>query len=203
MKPLLHIQSVPISIEYNVTPARMEMVQQKTNLNVTRTKNGLTIESTPIKIKLDTFEARSSMGLKSVATAVAENAHKGNQLTYEAIGKIVEDGNFMMDIHINRTPVPDLAMRNMPLEVDTMMAFTPSTGPEISWEGPDLQMRYEMDQLAFDWRTNRPEMTFIPGSIEFQIKEYPRLIIEYVGEPIYVPPSSNPDYVPPALDIEV
>lgn len=196
MKPLINIQSVPISLEYSVTKAKLEMAQPNAKLNLSREKKGLTIESSPIKINIDTFEARSSAGMKSVRTAIKEQAQEGVRLTYEAIGTIVDDGNFMMDIHINRQPVIALSGNNNDQLTETMMGFSPSVRPEISWIPQNLQMKYEMDKLSFDWRMNRPELTFIPGKIEFQVTQYPEVIIEYIGGPIYVPASADPDYVP-------
>ena len=36
---------------------------------------------------------------------------------------------------------------------------------------------------------------FIPGDIEMSITQQPDVLIEYVGGPIYVPPSADPNYV--------
>ncbi len=194
MEPLLKIQSVPISLEMHVNHAKLELEQPQAQLEITRDKGGLTIESKPIRINLDTFEARSSAGLKSVRTSIEEAAQKGERLGYEAIGRIAEDGNFMMDIHLKGNTIPKLAAKSMDLTLDTVIGFIPSTGPEVSWNAPEMQMKYEMDKLAFDWRVNRPNVTFIPGNIEIEIKERPRVIIEYIGEPIYVPPSASPTF---------
>jgi hypothetical protein len=55
-------------------------------------------------------------------------------------------------------------------------------------------MKFKMDSLDFDWNIERLRIDFIPGKIEFIIKEYPAIEINYVGSPIFVPPSSNPNY---------
>ena len=46
----------------------------------------------------------------------------------------------------------------------------------------------------------RPESEFIPGDIEFTVTQRPEVRIKYVGGPIYVPPSADPNYEP--LDVE-
>jgi len=43
-------------------------------------------------------------------------------------------------------------------------------------------------------KRKKPE--FVPGNIEVIIKEYPRIEITYIGDPIYVPPSADPNYKP-------
>jgi predicted subunit of tRNA(5-methylaminomethyl-2-thiouridylate) methyltransferase len=49
-----------------------------------------------------------------------------------------------------------------------------------------------MDKLNFDWNVERLQINFITGSVEFIINEYPKVEINYVDTPIFVPPSSNP-----------
>jgi len=57
-----------------------------------------------------------------------------------------------------------------------------------------------MDKLNFDWRVNQPSFEFTPGDIELSVTQQPDVIIKYVGGPIYVPPSSDPEYQP--VDVE-
>ena len=76
------------------------------------------------------------------------------------------------------------------------MDFMPSVGPEIDWDPGELNIRYEMDKLNFDWRVNKTEFEFIPGDIEISVKQKPEIIIKYIGGPLYVPPSADPDYEP-------
>lgn len=53
----------------------------------------------------------------------------------------------------------------------------------------------EMDKLNFEFKLSNGDFEFILGSIEMNITQYPDVIIEYIGKPIYVPPSADPDYV--------
>lgn len=66
--------------------------------------------------------------------------------------------------------------------------FLPSAAPDLSWEGGELSIRYEMDKLNFNWRMNQMNFTFVPGDIEFTMTQRPDVIIKYVGGPLYVPP---------------
>ena len=76
------------------------------------------------------------------------------------------------------------------------LTFMPSVPPEIDWDPGELSIRYEMDKLNFDWRVNQNEFKFIPGDIEITVKQKPEVIIKYIGGPLYVPPSADPDYEP-------
>lgn len=67
--------------------------------------------------------------------------------------------------------------------------FIPSQGAKFSYEAPSLSIEYEMDKLQFDLKVEKGRVEFIPGTIELSITQQPDVIIEYVGKPIYVPPS--------------
>lgn len=194
MEQLLKIESVPISLKYHIEGARLELQQSNADLDVSRDKGGWTIESQPIRLKLDTFEAEKSTGKRTPRGSIEDFAQKGKQMGYKAVGKIAEDGSFLMDIQLSSNTIAALAKRDMNQQKEYGLGFIPSKGPDISWENPELQMRYEMDKLSFDWRVNHPQLEFIPGKIELEIEEYAKVMIEYIGDPIYVPPSAAPGF---------
>ena len=38
------------------------------------------------------------------------------------------------------------------------------------------------------------EAVYVPGELNINVEQYPKVEIEYVGEPMYVPPSASPEY---------
>ena len=103
----------------------------------------------------------------------------------------------MMEAKINQDVIPQLAKQeNIGEPTNVNIQFLPSAPADITWDGGELSIRYEMDKLNFDWRMNQMSFTFIPGDIEFTMTQRPDVIIKYVGGPVYVPPSSDPDYEP-------
>ena len=103
----------------------------------------------------------------------------------------------MMEAKIDQDIIPQLARQQTaegPLNVN--IDFLPSAAPDLSWEGGELSIRYEMDKLNFNWRMNQMNFTFVAGDIEFTMTQRPDVIIKYVGGPLYVPPSSDPNYEP-------
>ena len=75
-------------------------------------------------------------------------------------------------------------------------SFSRRWAPDISWTGGEMSIRYEMDKLNFDWRMNQMQFTFVPGDIEFKVTQQPDVVIKYIGGPLYVPPSADPNYEP-------
>jgi len=202
MEQLLQMRTTPIVLEMTVSKAKLEVSSEQPSCTMTRTKGTLQIEHTPPKLNIDTYEARSSMDLKSCARSVQDFGAQGVQAGYEATARIAEEGNMLMDIQNKGNTIGEIAYQNMQSSLDTALAFLPSVPADISWDPQQLNMQYEMDKLSFDWRTKQlPEMQYTPASVEFHVKQYPKLEIQYIGKPMYVPPSASPDYVPPKLDM--
>lgn len=196
MQPLIEIQTIPIEIQMKVTDARLEYARGTANLEISRDKGGLQIRSQPIQVNIDTFEARNSI-VPTTMRSIEQKAQKGRQAAYEATASISREGRMMMEATVDGQVIPNLA-RQAILErpANLNLQFLPSTPPEISWSGGELSVQYEMDKLNFDWRMEQMQFTFVPGDIEFTMTQRPDVIIKYVGGPLYVPPSSDPNYEP-------
>jgi len=201
MKPLLEIQTIPISIQYKTTPAQVERKNVKAEVEISRDRKGLSIKSRPIKLNIDSFEARNSI-TPTAMRKVEEAAVNGTQAALAATATIARDGNMMVNIHLKDDVIAQLAAeRTAPVLPDFNIRYLPDQPINMDWVPGALSIEYEMDKLNFDWQTMKGEFQFTPANIELTIAEYPRVVIEYVGGPIYVPPSSNPNYE--AIDLFV
>ena len=199
MEPLIEITTVPIEIQMKVTNARLEYARGTAQMEVSRDKGGLNIRSRPIRVNIDTFESRSPV-TPTTTQLVQQQAQQGMQGAYEATGVLAQEGRMMMEAKIKNV-VPQLARQQTQGEpVNNNIEFLPRVGPDISWDGGELSIRYEMDKLNFDWRMGQMNFTFVPGDIEFTMTQRPDVIIKYVGGPLYVPPSADPDYEP--IDVQ-
>ena len=194
MEPLLEIKTIPMSFEMKINKARFELATTNATFEMSRSKGGLQMQMKPAKLKIDTIEARYSAGIKSAMHLISDFAKKGVQAGYEATATYAREGNLMLDINIMDNPIPEIAMKKFISDVSFNLGFIPSTGPDISWDTGGISMSFAIDELDFDWNIERPQIDFIPGSIEFIISEYQSVEINYIGTPIFVPPSSNPDY---------
>ena len=196
MYPLIEITTVPIEIQMKVTDAHLEYARGTAQMEISREQGGLNIRSHPIRVNIDTFEARSSI-VPTTAQSIQQQAQRGVQGAYQATSVLAQEGRMMMEARIDQDVIPQLARQEtMGQPTNVNIEFLPSAAPDISWSGGELNIRYEMDKLNFDWRINQMNFTFVPGDIEFTMTQRPDVIIKYVGGPLYVPPSSDPDYEP-------
>ena len=196
MRPLIEIQTIPIEIQMKTTNAHLEYARGTAQMEVSRDRRGLQIRSQPIRVNIDTFEARSSI-VPTTAQSIQQGAAQGQRAAYEATAVLAQEGRMMMEAKIDQDVIPQLAQQktvDQPAQLG--IQFLPEVGPDISWTGGEMSIRYEMDKLNFDWRMNQMQFTFVPGDIEFKVTQQPDVVIKYIGGPLYVPPSSDPNYEP-------
>lgn len=195
--PLIELKSVPIEIEMKITDAKLEYKRGTVDMQVSRNEGGLQIKSSPIRLNLDTFEARNSV-MPTVATRIQRSAEAGQQAAYSATATYARQGQLLLQARVGQELVTQFAAeaQNKDLKTNVGIQFLPTIGPEISWDKGEINIRYEMDKMNFDWRTQNGDIQFTPGDIEISVTQQPDLIIKYVGGALYVPPSSDPNYEP-------
>jgi len=196
MKPLIEITTVPIQIEMKTTNAKLEYARGTAEMEVSRDKGGLQIKSRPIRVNIDTFEARNSI-VPTAFRSVEQSAQKGVQAAYKATATFAQEGDLMMKTKWGEEVITKLSKDSLLEGVkDVGMDFLPKVGPEITWDPGEMNIRYEMDKLNFDWKIGGGSFEFTPGDIELTVTQKPKVIIKYIGGPIYVPPSADPNYEP-------
>ena len=202
MKPLIEITTVPIQIEMRTTNAKLEYARATAEMEITRDNGNLKIKSRPIKVNIDTFEARNSVS-PTLARYLEQNAQKGRQAAYEATATYAGQGQLLLQTQVGEELVTQFAEDAVMKDVRPHLGIDviPKVGREINWDPGEMNIRYEMDKLAIDWKMGEGSFEFTPGDIEFTVKQRPDVVIKYVGGPIYVPPSSDPNYEP--VDVRV
>ena len=202
MNQLIEITTVPIEIEMKTSRAQLQYVQGTAELEVSTDKGGLSIKSRPIQLNVDTFEMRSSV-MPTPVQMVEKGAQAGKQASYKATASFAQEGELYLKAQIGggvQTPGSQTALSPQMFS-QPAMDFLPSEGPEITWDPGEMNIRFEMDKLNFDWQLNQAQFEFVPGDIEISVKQRPEVIIKYIGGPLYVPPSADPEYEP--VDVQV
>ncbi|MBE6900970.1 MAG: hypothetical protein E7478_00690 [Ruminococcaceae bacterium] len=199
---LLQITTIPISIEIKVTNAKFELSDDRQpKVNITTKNGGYVMKAEPLKINIDTYEARKSLGFGHMTDGdmLAQKASDGFTLAFQGTARIASEGDQLA----RGMTASEIAIQNARAgaTVETIMEFLPKEGADITFDGGKLNIDYQMGSQEFDWDINeRLPMEFIPGSVELIVRDRPRVEIEYVGDPIYVPASANPNYEPPAFE---
>lgn len=202
---LLQITTIPIQIEIKVTNAKYEPVEEdrQPKVNITTQNGGYVMEAEPLKLNIDTYEARKSLGYGYMndADLMQKKAQDGFSIAFQGSARVASEGNQLA----RGMTASEIAINNARAgaTVDTIMEFLPKEGAQVTFDAGKLNIEYQMGGQDIDWDVlPQLPMQFIPGSVELIVRDRPRVEIEYVGDPIYVPPSANPNYKPPAFDIK-
>lgn len=199
MNQLIKITTVPIQYELKINNARLEYSRSKAELEISRNEGGLSIKSRPVKLNLDSSEARNSIS-PTPARSVRQTAQLGKEAAYSATAQLAQEGQLLLKANIGEDVIGQIMeQRTAQPTGEFQLGFTPSAPVDISYEPADLTINYEMDKLNFDLKVANGNFEFIPGNIEMSITQHPDVVIEYIGGPIYVPPSADPNYEP--LDV--
>lgn len=196
MNQLIKITTVPIQYELKINNARFERQSSEAQLEISRKKGGLSIKSRPVKLHLDSSAARSSIS-PTPTQSVSQTAQKGTEAAYSATAQLAQEGQLLLKADIGQDVIGQIMQQRTAAPTgEFQLGFTPSAPVDISYEAPDLTINYEMDKLNFDLKIANGNFEFIPGDIEMSITQHPDVLIEYIGGPIYVPPSADPNYEP-------
>ncbi len=157
------------------------------------------ITNVPIAFEMKVNNAHLEYKNGTADLEIQRYAQAGKTAAYEATASMAQNGRLMLKAKIGDDVLGNIIKENTDKYFqmkDFNVEFIPDTMAELSWSQPDVTIDYQMDKLNFDWRIFKGDFEFVPGNIEFNITQQPDVIIEYIGGPIYVPPSSDPNYEP-------
>lgn len=200
MEPLIDIKINPIEIDMTYECAKLEVVDQVTpSYYMTRQVGGLDISYKPGRMLMDSYEMRSSLGMKNTFDLTKEYASKGMSNVHTYMQSCASDSRMYLSMGENGTPSNVIAQRalhningNDPLY---NIAFVPTAPVHMQWQPHELNMNYTPDKLNFDWNVQtRAKLKYTPATLEFNVVQYPSVEVTYLAGPNYAPPSSAPDY---------
>ena len=99
MTPLIEIKNVPIEIEMKVSRAKLEHTRGTADLEISRENGGLSIKSRPIRLNIDTFEARNSI-VPSPTRSIEQSAQLGKEASYEATATYAQQGHLLLQAKV-------------------------------------------------------------------------------------------------------
>ena len=219
MTPLIEIQTVPIEIKMTTKNATLEYTRGTAEMEISRSDSGGTdVRTRAIKVQMDKFEPRA--GARPPRTPQnPQNQVQNRQTAYAVTGTTARHGELLVNAKVGQellnqfgagdtaSGVPETFAAQAPVQVrqpqPQVSAYEAQAaqGSGYELEDANMEIRYEMDKINFDWKLEKGEFKFTPGDIEFTVEQRPDVIIKYIGGPIYVPPSSDPDYEP--VDVKV
>lgn len=192
MEQLLRITSTPIKYELEVEHPKLEIKREDPSASVDTKPAKLTITNMKdTSVNISTYQARKSLGIMDFADFTAQNAAESQQALTKQIGEYVQIGNQTSQIQDGVT-VGDIYRSKMMDSTNYQLytAYLPSGGADLTWNPAQLDMNYQPGDVSVDWDVSANEFNFIPGSIRMKVTQLASVNIEYLGGPLYFPPSA-------------
>lgn len=204
MEQLLTYKSIPIEIEVNVRRGELRQTDQPRRAPSVRISGGRpgggAIEAEPVNLKVDL--SKFDTFTQGTPQSSSDGALK---FTYQGTARIADNGGR----HGEAGQPADLGARPEEITakkasrtIESILGMLPKNkNSDISYSDGKLNIKYDYDaDVPEDFWERMQRWEFIPAKIEVEIKQMPKLEIEYTGGPIYFPLSASPDYEP-AVDI--
>ena len=188
MKPLITIETVPISIEY-VEKKTTHTSSQSARLQISRQDGRMTIQSKPIDILMDSFERNP--------------ASEWHNLTYKATAQYSGNGSLRMNVYMENANPDSFYYEQVNRGIDNIIDYIPRTSGNSDYENSvyeieSMHINFDISQLPGGMPTvDNLDTNFLPPDLELKVVEWPKVIVKYVGGPLYIPKSADPNYIPP------
>lgn len=198
MQRMIELQIIPAQIELRKTEAKIEYTNAKVQQQMSRKKGGLEITTKAAKVHVDTYQCRRSIGdsFMNVKDHIKEYANKGNSAAQNATATYASRGQQLLKVKNGEELITRFAkadsFKNVKMNIG--IDFIPKVAPQVTVEPGQIDIHFEADQLSFDWKNTEQQLHFTPGKIEVQMVQRPDVIVRYVGGPVYVPKSADPNY---------
>jgi hypothetical protein len=180
MESLITIETVPIKIEFvEKNPLALSSVHPADT--TIKQANQQPIQIEPIKIAVQDYYEPSL-------------AYQWENATYTAIPQYDDGGNLKLDIQMEDGQAREIRFMQTNRSIESMTSKARAVGTDAG----TMQISIPMSQLASGMpEANNFNTEFLPPDLQLVVTQRADVIIKYVGGPIYVPPSSDPNYTPP------
>lgn len=177
---MLSITSTPGRIGIQTTNAKLELHSPKGEQSITTTKPQLKINGSFPNIQIEKSQTNYEYGIRTSLEVLEEGASLGKQSAYQAIGRIVSDGNRLKDIRI-RVPaaVPELAMQNSQQPQGSLdIKLIGTTRPKTEVVG-GYDIDFELGTVNAEYTPRKVEGNYNAGKVEVYMQQYPDINISY------------------------
>lgn len=177
---MLSITSTPARIGMQTTNAKLELHSPKGEQSITTTKPQIKINGSFPTIQIEKSQTNYEYGVRTSLEILEEGASLGKQSAYQAIGRIVSDGNRLKDIRI-RVPaaIPELAMQNsQPKPVSVNIGTVGISRPKTEVVG-GYEIDFEPGTVNAEYTPRKVEGNYTAGKVEVYMQQYPDINISY------------------------
>jgi len=178
MENLITIETVPIKIEFVEKEQLNVSSVHNSQIEVCNESGDKQIQSNRIRIAVqDSYEPSQSYNW--------ENS------TYTATSNVDDEGNLQLNISMEDGEAKSIRFKQINRSIESI------SNQVNKIETGDMKISIPINRLSSGSIASADTNTeFMPPDLELVVTQRADVIIKYVGGPIYVPRSSDPNYVP-------
>ncbi|MDD4390567.1 MAG: hypothetical protein PHW03_07175 [Eubacteriales bacterium] len=184
MQQLISIETVPMSIEYvEKKPIKLSS-NRVAKLSIEKSlDNSISIKSDNVNIRMDSYNHGNNV--------------TSRPLTYTTTAKYT-GGNLNLNVHMNEDGESLFNFKQITADIGSMAdAIAPTQYTVRSDGGGGISMNFDLSRLSADMLLSEDfGASFTPPDLELKVVERSKVIIKYIGGPIYIPKSADPNYEP-------
>lgn len=180
----LSIRTSPTVLNYHSQPAKIHIENPKgSQLDIKIEQPQLEMQSTQPKVLIDQSQCFAESGLKSIGALISDTASFAYSKGLEAIGKIVDQGNQMADVH-KGDPIPDQAAYNAYDQFvrEWNIVTMPRSRPDITVIEGKVNITVKRGQVQNNTRLQLPKITYNPGKLDIYVKQHYSIKINVVND---------------------
>ncbi len=177
------MQSQMAKIQIQQTPARQEIRQPKADLSIQQPAAQMTMKTTPSKLMIDQTKAWEDMNLMHIFKRNDRYAQEGLAAVKEGMARRAQQGTALMKIENGGNPIITQAKTNSEEPLKSLgLTFIPSAfSVKTSYQPSQLDISVKANEPIIEAKSNKPEISYIPGKVETGLKQLPSLEIDFVN----------------------
>jgi hypothetical protein len=181
---MLEISKVDAQIGITTRNAKMYIQQPPASFEIEHKDAKLIIHTEQARILIDQQQCFNESGLMD-PTALAEDiAQRSKQAAIEGIARRVDEGNQLADVRNRGNAIAQIAFNNTFENHEFNMVTMPQSPPKFDVAGGTVDIQVEEGYVIIHSTPNRPIIDVEPGSVEINMKRYPEIHIQYVGNKV-------------------
>lgn len=146
------------------------------------------------RVEMNTVRRRSDMGFKGIVDRANYEGERGVQIAREKTGDYAQMGNQLAMQHKGAN-IPDTMWGQTMKHSQGDLVLMPVSPIELHYIPASLAVDFQPGEMSANWDVGKARLDFVPGSFKLNFTEFASINIQYIGGPLYVPPSADPNFV--------
>ncbi|GGJ60614.1 DUF6470 family protein [Virgibacillus salexigens] len=180
--PQLRMHSQMAQIQISQESGEQTIRQPKADVTIQQPKPEVSITTTPAKLSIDQSKAFADMNLMRIFQRNKAFAQEGQTSVLEGISRRVRQGNELMKLENEGSPIVNQAVQNAHPKMKTLgITFIPSLfSVKLNSQPAEVNIEVETKQPIINATPNKVEHRYERGNVAIEMKQYQDLTIEVI-----------------------